>query len=914
MINDKNGLFESRLEINDKPFLLLRDGNILIGDNLHQLILYDPVHDSANKIHIKDIPSGDLGYLNAFLELPNGQIFACGLNGIYLIDISGNIIQTFNTSSNPALPHNHVAMMSIGPLGHYWGGTKGGGLFRLSNNLEEISAYGRSEGLPDLMVPIVIPTSDHIICGTYFGLSVLDIETHQIHNYFEENGLSHNEFNTSSYYFNDSIIILGTLNGVNVLQDHFLTTDAPRSFLSLLAVKIYNRAENKTRVTATQQELMKPVRMRHTDSYVEFLLGLNNLSNPDYTIYRYKVEGFHTDYQTSIGDGAIRLEGLPAGDYIFKVKAADPSNIDSMNEISIPIYVAAIFYKTTWFKLLSITTLLGVVFFWYRRLKAEKVILARLVDERTRELLKDKETIEQQRKELASLDQLKNQFFANISHELRTPLTLITAPLEQVAASETLSEGDQYYVRLIKDNSQLLQERIDELLELSKLSSGGVALTNQVFDLKNAIDFCIRIFEQQAKQKRITYTVTQSATNVSLFGDEKKLSIILQNLISNAIKFTPINGSVHVELKWTGDHLEIEVDDSGVGLSKEDQEKVFDRFFQVRSNALANPGTGIGLSIVKEYIDLMGGHITIDSELGSGTIFEASIPLQYKGEGGEEELYIESTQSDFKFLPLPDTDKPSLLVVEDNDALREYIGNILSPHFTITTADNGQEALKTLYTAKIDIILSDIMMPEMDGVTLLSKVRAEESLRYKPFVFLTAKQKDTDMLNAYRIGVDDYIKKPFTKEELLHRLNSVYQNYKIRVAYKDWNDAELHVSDINQQYQNAPEQSQSANQGHYDFTQQVHQLILENLESNTFSIEEISSKLNISSRTLHRRLKKEVGLSPVEYVKEIRLNVARNYVEENRLIDTQELSSKVGFTDSRYFKKLYFERFGVKLN
>ncbi|MDW3191171.1 MAG: response regulator [Cytophagales bacterium] len=398
--------------------------------------------------------------------------------------------------------------------------------------------------------------------------------------------------------------------------------------------------------------------------------------------------------------------------------------------------------------------------------------------------------------ELRQLNSIKSRFFANISHELKTPLTLIKAPVETL-----LDHGDVHLntkvretLSTVKSNTAHLQSLIEEILDLTKLEAGKMQMHPVPTNLYENLEAWLYSFKDQALIKDIALTLDYKPDrNLSLMLDDKMFGKVIQNLLSNALKYTREGGRVDLEVEFSENNLMIRVTDTGVGISKLDIPLVFDRYFQSSQGKKAEGGTGIGLALVKELVDLHRGTIEVDSELMVGSTFRVTMPIE-----------IAKDQPDIQVLPKPeenikrvikemeetvgdyarkfDLDKPKLMLVEDHTQMRSFIRELLSPYFTVIEAENGRIASRKLTKNPVDLIISDIMMPEMDGLELLEEVKQRPALRFTSVIMLTARNDEEGKLNALTLGIDDYITKPFNHAELIARVRNILEN-RIKLIY-----------------------------------------------------------------------------------------------------------------------------------
>lgn len=508
---------------------------------------------------------------------------------------------------------------------------------------------------------------------------------------------------------------------------------------------------------------------------------------------------------------------------------------------------------------------------------------------------------------LRQLDQTKSNFFANVSHELRTPLTLILAPLENVIknSKNTTHQAD---LQLAHSNSQKLLNLVDEILDLSKLEDGKMQVQAKAVQLHPLLKRILFAFESLAKLRGIQLNFqTDLPVDLWLKLDVSKAEKIVNNLISNALKYSSNGDKITFSVsKDASNKLLISVSDTGKGIPKADLSKVFNRFYQSEQNGQQlQGGTGIGLALAKEYAQLLNGDLTVESEVDKGTTFSLKLPLE-KTEPSPNlrPLSTEKVQTlvDENTIFQPQVlfaDQPKILVVEDNPEMSQFLVKTLSPYYRCTTALNGLEGLEKLQKDRFDLITSDVMMPEMDGFTFLQKVHERELFSHTPVIMLTARSLEVDKLQGLQLGVDDYITKPFNTNELLARIDNLLKNKKER---EEWQKA------VNQ----AVATESSPLTAEQTLLKKAELLIIEHIANSHFKVGDLAKKLNYSQRQLERIIKKLTGLSPLNFIKEIRLQQARQLLESRQFSTVAEVGYEVGFADPGYFSKVYQRRFGKR--
>lgn len=548
-----------------------------------------------------------------------------------------------------------------------------------------------------------------------------------------------------------------------------------------------------------------------------------------------------------------------------------------------------------------------------------------------RELATQNTLIREQAEQLQSLDAAKTRFFANVSHELRTPLTLLTGPIQTLLTENQLTEKQTLLLQIAQRSGKQLGQLINEILDLRKLEMGRMNLLLEPTELRSWFYNCFSQFESLAEQKQLNYKIILDIPDRTMAQlDREKCRQIVFNLLSNAFKFTPQGGHIEARVAFLEQHLHLQITNTGSGIHPEDLPHVFDRYFQSkRPEKPVEGGTGIGLALCREYAQLFGGHISAESRPNTDTVFRVIFPLVLSSEGIKnathpEEPRIETVAYD-KVVTIPiEVEKTtktvakqaSILIVEDNPDLREYISLILRDKYHILTAENGLEALKGMNfelkdmvaTSRLqtqhlptpvtpDLIISDLMMPVMDGYQLLERLKSADSTRHIPVVMLTARSEVQDKLKALRIGVDDYLTKPFDDEELLLRIENLLKNQAMR---------QHETVVVPEQESTRPRMSESDCQ----WLETFETYIQKHLSSDKLSVTSLAHEFAMSESTLLRQLKRLTGLSPLQYLQEVRFSEARRLLETGSYHSIAQVTAKVGYEDTRAFARSFKQRFG----
>jgi DNA-binding response OmpR family regulator len=523
------------------------------------------------------------------------------------------------------------------------------------------------------------------------------------------------------------------------------------------------------------------------------------------------------------------------------------------------------------------------------------------------------------------VDKVKSTFFANISHEFRTPLTLIKGPVQEMLEEYADHPKVKERMNLVQRNADVVLKLINQLLDLAKLESGNLVVEKSINDINSFLSVVANSFLSLAVQKNISLGIELPSKKYSASFDNYKVETILVNLINNAIKFTPAGGSVNVRaeviipqvstdiqsmgtpLRRKGDGGEVMtliVSDTGIGIDKVQHEKIFERFHQV-SDVHTEVGTGIGLSLVKELVALMKGTLSFQSEPGKGSVFTVTLPLDQlqllkdSVEAGEEGVSIRAIGTSDREESVEEdvNNAPQILVVEDNDDLRKFIIGSLGTRYCFIEAGDGKQGMEKALNEIPDLIISDVMMPEMDGITMTGKLKKDTRTSHIPLILLTAKTSDESKLSGLSTGADDYLTKPFNKQELLLKVrNSIALQVKLREKVR----LELLKESPKVEVQSSDEK----------FLLKVKEAILSRLSDEQLCVESLAEEIALSRSQLLRKITALTGVSVNELIRTFRLQKAAQLLEQSWGPVTQ-VAYEVGFSNLSYFSKVFKEQYGV---
>ena len=644
--------------------------------------------------------------------------------------------------------------------------------------------------------------------------------------------------------------------------------------------------------------------LRHNNSTLSFHFTSTSFAGAENKKYQYKLEGFDSEWSEPSPQSIKEYTSLPPGDYTFKVKALNDYFMESP-EASVSFTVNRPWYwnNSSIFFYILVLGLLTYLFSQWRtqNLKQKNLRLEQAVDKAVAQT-------KRQADEIARLYEVKNQFFSNISHELRTPLTLILGPSSDLLEDGSLKTSQKNKVTFINNNAKRLLRLINQLLDLSKLEAGKLDLRAGQQDIVRFASTITESFSSLAKTRGIRLDFSAKEDEIYVFYDMDKLEKVLINLLSNAMKFTNTGGRVHVLVTKEDGFCHISVQDSGIGINEEQLPYIFDRFFQAdNSESREHEGTGIGLSLTKELVELHGGTIEAQSEIQKGSIFMIKLPLGNEHLQEHQLVKFKSTLSkSFESIAEPliheestvseNTSGEMVLLVEDNAEMRSYIKSQLGNDFQILEAENGLIGLEMAKEHVPDLIISDVMMPKMDGTELCKKIKDNEVTSHIPLILLTAKASEEDRIQGLNLQADAYLAKPFNKQELRAQVKNLIVNRK-KLQKRFAKTALISPKDI------------AVTSMEQQFLEKLVDEIEKNIGEEAFGVEQLAETIHLSRSQLHRKMISITNQTPSLFIRKYRLERAKNLLEQGagRVSD---IAFQVGFSSPSYFTKCFVEQFG----
>jgi len=773
------------------------------------------------------------------------------------------------------------------------------------------------DGLPNNMVQSIQEDSHgNLWLGTNGGLSKYRIEENSFFNYKISDGLQSNEFSEhSSFYAKDGRMYFGGINGFNIFDPQQISS-SPK-FPAVNITGFYLRNQRVKAVNEVNNRILLERSIDYSDSIIlrpgendlRFDFSAMNYSNPLKIIYKYKLEGYNQDWiETDALERYANYTNLPSGKYQFKVKASNSKDLWNENSTTLFIQIQTPYALRWWaFSIYILIFVLGILYFTnYSIIKITT----------KRRLVLDNE----HNQRMHELDTMRTRFFVNISHDLRTPLTLITSPIDTINKNFKLSPELENHIDLISRSAKRLRYLIEQILDIRKVEKGKLNPKYSFVDIINFIRTESEYFDPLLRSKGINLNIESSTPVIEAWIDKDMMGKVIFNLLSNAIKNTRKeeiiikvtsilknnNKNLPESLKQE-DVIKIEFIDRGIGMSKEKQSKIFERFYQDSSNP--GSGYGIGLSHSKDLIDAQNGIIDIDSEEGKGTTFTIYLPVLSHL---EKEKFKESfRKSDFEkteaLIVEESTAKNEsddfaenkcILIVEDNPDLSSYLVSSLKSRYKVLAASDGEEGIKTTLQKSPDLIVSDIVMPNMDGYELCQKVKTTEEISHIPVILLTARADDHSKYKGLDTGADEYITKPFDIEYLLLRIKNILNSRE-------------HLRNIFQKNLTLePSAISITSSADEKFLVKLMEKIEAGIPESEYSVDTLEKEMSISHTHFYRKVKSLTGFSGKELLQNMRLKRAVDLLLQNKL-RVSEIAYMTGFNDPRYFSKCFKKKYGM---
>jgi signal transduction histidine kinase/DNA-binding response OmpR family regulator/ligand-binding sensor domain-containing protein len=834
-------------------------------------------------------------------------------NGLVRVDRTAQRIIRWqeNPRSPNALPTRFLLSLLQDPnqYDYLWIGTYGRGLCRLDKHTGQIRTFTTEHGLPDNVIyGIQADRAGRLWLSTNRGLCRFDTRSFDVRIYSSMDGLPSDEFTRhQDIALPDGRLIFGGIGGYTSFRPDQIQDDPYAPAVALTGLRINNREVSpfnaNSPITAAVDQLTS-IQLPHQQNFLAFDFAALQYNQSGQNQFRYKLVGFDNDWVYSGNQSTATYTNLSPATYTFVVNASNTSGVWSPDTRQIRLTILPAPWATWWaYTLYTLLLILLVTLFIrvrIRRIQLHSQVVLR----------------EQESRQLQQIDQWRSRFFANITHEFRTPLTLILPPLELTLA-EINDPQQRSRLTMVHRNATQLLRLINELLDIARMEAGNLRLTLTQADLVDFIEQIVAVFVDEAQRQSVRLRFASQLTHVSYRFDADKLEKIINNLLINALKFTSANGQIDVSLTQQSllvadpinatdslmDHVRLTVSDTGKGIAPNDLSHIFERFYQSDATRDRPVGSsGIGLSYVSELVELMNGTIRVESQPGQGTTFTVDLPLEPArpmSTGDPQPIDAESPtdETDLRSDSETQLGQVQILLVEDSDDIAGFIMSVLSNDWSVRRARNGREGVEMTLRYGPNLIISDVLMPEMDGYELCRQLKENPATSYIPILLLTAKSAAESRLQGLSAGADDYLTKPFQVDELRWRVrNRLEQQHRTRLHLRSQLLGEGHVPVT------SPEPAD-------EFMNMVYKAIRGQLNDTKFGVGDLADAVGLSRMHLNRKLKTLTGLSPNELIRTVRLNRAGELLLEHTSVSS--VAYAVGFDNPAYFSKVFKEHYGI---
>ena len=928
---ESNDIKAIHIHTDGKIYVGAHAGGISIINRAERKITRCPGQDRSAPLDVYSIKSGS-----------NDKLWLGTLNGLKSFDTkTGVIADIWQDSYGKDIPVSHIMTISIGSDGHLWiGGSDGGcclkeengklslaelpfdlkgeliqyifeastkvtwiatrnGLISIDRNDGSTARYTRKEGLPSNIVHgIEEDESGRLWISTENGISCFNPFSGKFRNFTSNEGITNIPLNAKSHCRRQNgDMLFGGIYGITAFSPEQIE-DNPFTPIPLIEkIHILNEQvlpNDRTGILDRNIMLAESVRLNHRQNSFTLEFSVANYLSGRHNTFAYILEGADKEWSET-EQRSVSYSNLRHGRYRFMLKAANNDGKWNETPTVLEIVVTPAWYKTT----------VAYIFWFLLGLLAFVVSYRFIIDRKERENRNELEKQEKAHQE--DIHQMKMRFFINISHEMRTPLTLIINPLQEMI-SKSNDTWMQKQLKYVERNAKRLLHLVNQLMDYRRAELGVFKLRIRPENIHKIIKENWAYYEKFALKKKIRYSLISDLEGKLLHIDGQYLELILNNLLSNAFKYTE-SGEIRITATEQDSKLSISVSDTGIGIAQEEQEKIFERFYQSDNQ---HSGSGIGLSLVQRLVELHHGQIKLNSEPGKGSTFTILLPVSLNAYSEEEignpeqseihisnspEMYlVDSEKQEDESCEPSEKKRSRILIAEDNDEVRTYMKNGLSKMFDILLAKNGEEALQMLKEQEPDLVVTDMMMPVMDGKKLCMHIKQNISTSHIPVIMLSAKTDSKDELDALKAGADDFMTKPFSMPVLVAKIQNMLR------TLHHIHDKATNSMDI------APEKM-SLNTMDEEFLVKAIEVLEAHIDDTSFSTTEFAKAMNMSRSNLHLKLKALTGESALDFIRKIRFKEACRLLKDGRY-SISEISDKVGFNTPSYFATCFKKYMG----
>ena len=845
------------------------DGNMWFGGKKGYVCKLDRTTHTFTNISVSQA--------NYIIPKDKSSMLISAENGIYKVNIHSLEVTPYPI--NKQLKSRYIGDMFLESDSILWMASYGNGINRYNLNTNLLKTYTEKDGLSSNIIYSLLEDNYHRLwfCSDN-GLGYIDLSKGTLANFSAADGISDIIFKQiSRTKTHDGYLYFGSANGVTYFRSEDIMKKVSKGKLSFLEFRLFNKVVHAGEGNSPLKESLdnsSEIKLNYQQhSFSINFVGLN-YSIGEEKKYMWRLKGFDSEWIGPSRGRTANYTNMAPGSYLFEVRYLDGDN-RVLDNREIKITITPPFWETIWARIIMLVLFAGFVYWLYN-----------YISQRVRE---------RQAKD-------KIDFFISTVHDIRTPLTLINSPIEELKVEMQPTPKSEYLLGLITTNIEKLNVMFSQLLDFQKAYEKQDKLTLREIDVNEFLTNKVSSWQSAAANKRQELRLKAPETEVIEWFDTEKMDKIVDNLISNAIKYTPPKGHIHVTLYSEPQYWEIRVTDTGIGISKKDQKKLFHRFYR-GNNAINSSvgGSGLGLLLIKQYVSLHKGVIGVNSSENKGSEFY--VQFKHGKEHFDKQLFANNSRNprnielkEYEEETNFDKRKTRILIVEDESDLRNYLKNSLSHAYNVATASDGSEAWEVIKKYNPDMVISDLQMPVMDGFELCAKIKSAFETSHIPVILLTVVNEKSYVEKGFTIGADDYIGKPFDLSLLKVKIDNIIQNRRLlRLKFIGINKA-------------VSEEAEETNQLNNEFIQKATQIIEINLENPLFSITDFSKQFGLSRTLLYAKFNSVTGYTPNEFIKVIRMNKAIEYFREGKY-SINEVALKVGFDEPAYFstcfKKIY---------
>ncbi len=848
------------------------NGNLFFGSAIDSLIIYNPLSREATL----SLPKG----IYSLLQQNDGSMISAGINGLHHINSTNKKVEYIDLK-NSSLGRNPFIYNMIASKTHnscIWFTTDGQGLCLFDLESREISSWDNKNGLSsNFLYGLAFDHSGNLWISSENGLNCFNTTTNQVVSIHENSGLPSQSFNFAAFAErkNGNILFGTPSEAIEISPLKKLSDKRVDANLRFTDFTLYNNGlQSSGQGTPLHIPIddVESVTLNHTQN--SFSIEFSNLSQiyGDMLLYRWRLMNADNEWTTSLLQHRAMYSNLQSGRYRFIVEVATQESNKVLQSREFEIIIKPPLYAT-WWAILIYLIVGGVILYL-----SYKYYLNKLETRRSDE---------------------KIRFFINVAHDIRTPITLIKAPLNEIEQEE-LSQSGKGALNLALSSVEKLLNRVSQLLDFQKLEYNAMHLKTELTDINSFMLTSIQPFNMSAKHKNINLALTLPSEKLDGWIDQQKVNLILENLLSNALKYSEQGGNIAVRLSSDPKVIQIEVIDDGIGIPSSAQANIFSKFYRAENATNSKEiGSGIGLLFVKKLIALHKGTISFVSNPKCGTIFIVKLPYR-EDQYSAGEKFINSAKLQSITSTRDTNTQYSVLIVEDNDELRVYLGNYLRKNYNVFEAENGKKALEIAHQNEIDLIISDVMMPVMDGFELCKSIKDEVETSHIPVILLTSLTEREDIIKGISGGAEDYISKPFDLIILETKIENIIKR-RVKLKHDFIDNSTQDLRDESYDKLTASDKS---------FLEKLYSLIEERMSDEDYAVEKMAYDMAMSYSVFYRKIKTLLGINPKELVVDIKMKRATELIKEQSYSIT-EIAYLIGFSNAKYFSTAFKKHYGV---